>query len=110
MAELSEHLRGPWKAFIGDSNGEIYTSPEEVDEDDSADVSVRRGSALPGERGTLPGMHLTGDVLFELEGLYRNEEDPSIGLEARWEQAQAVAAGLNALAGVPLDDEEEKSG
>jgi hypothetical protein len=104
MPEISEALRGPWQAFIADPHGEIYARPEDVEQDQSADVSVRRGSALPGERGTLPGSFHTGDILYEHEGLYADDEDQTIGLHHRWEQAQAVADALNRLGGATADD------
>ena len=100
---MSNHLNGPWQAVIsshGDAYDSVRTALIELGEDGEVDVSVRRGSAAP-EHGYLPGSHKTGDVAYEIEGVYLTDDgDPSGSAEARWVQAQAMAAGLNAAAEV----------
>lgn len=46
---------------------------------------------------TMPGSYRSGDVLYVHEDLYLHDghDDPTTSLDARWAQAQAVAALLN---------------
>lgn len=103
-------LRGPWQAVIADRWGFVYTSVEDARdnvEDPEAEltIAVVRGTAAPDDRGgttgcrlRMPGSWLTGDMAYELDDVYL-DHDPSIAAAARWAQAQAMAAGLNAAAG-----------
>jgi hypothetical protein len=97
-----DHLRGPWQAVIsarGDAYDGVRTALIELGEEGEVDISVRRGSAAPDD-GCLPGSYHTGDVAYELEYVYLvDPDDPSVGAEARFAQAQAMAAGLNAAGG-----------
>jgi hypothetical protein len=102
--EISEALRGPWVAVLADHYG-FLLEPEEITEDDEVEVSVVRDTAVPvGNR--CPGSHRSGDVLFEHDGYWVDEDDDSISLRTRWEQAQAVAAALN----VPVGSSGSSSG
>lgn len=104
-----EHLTGPWVAILSDSDGFVYESVADLR--DSAEdpdgemfeISVRRGTAAvirpAGDRGRLPGSCRSGDVAYELDDVWLNDEDDSIGVAARFAQAQAMAAGLNMAGG-----------
>lgn len=102
MTTNQDHLRGPWKAVIahrGESYDGIRTARIELGHRGEVDISVRRGSALPHEDddGYLPSSYATGDVAYELDDVELIDDgDPSVGAEARFAQAQAMAAGLNA--------------
>jgi hypothetical protein len=100
-APNAEHLRGPWQAVIacaGDAYDSVRTARIELGMDGEVDISVRRGSAAPDD-GWLPGIHQTGDVAYELEYVPLTPDgDESVAAEARFAQAQAMAAGLNAAA------------
>ncbi|MFC7276250.1 hypothetical protein ACFQS1_19835 [Paractinoplanes rhizophilus] len=55
------------------------------------DLNSRR--AVP----SLPGSYQSGDVAYELDDVWLvDPDDPSVGAEARFIQAKAMAAGLNA--------------
>lgn len=98
----SQHLTGPWQAVIssgGDAYDGVRTALIELGEEGEVDISVRRGTAAPDD-AYLPGSHHTGDVAYELENVYLvDPDDASVGAEARFAQAQAMAAGLNAAGG-----------
>jgi hypothetical protein len=64
--------------------------------DEEVEVAVVRGTAAP-VGGLRPSSCHSGDVLYELDDLLIGDDDASISAEARWEQAKAVAAALNAL-------------
>jgi hypothetical protein len=101
MTVINPHLSGPWQAVLshrGESYPDIRTALIELGEDGEVDISVRRGTALAHEDddGYLPSSHKSGDVAYELDGIYFSDGDPSTDAEARWVQAQAMAAGLNA--------------
>lgn len=117
MTETANHLTGPWAAVIshqGESYDSIRTALAELGQDGEVDISVRRGTALAHEDddGYLPGSYRTADVAYELDDVYLvDPDDPSVGAEARFAQAQAMAAGLNAadswvVAKVPHDEDE----
>lgn len=103
----NDFLRGPWLAVLADCDGFVFESideaREDADESEEFRVSVIRGTAMPSERldeddtPRLPGSHNSGDQVFELDGLYLDGDgDLSVSAEARYAQAQAMAAGLNA--------------
>jgi hypothetical protein len=111
MPEISEHLRGPWLAVLADNHGFVYPTVEEaiesLGEEEEVQISVVRGTALPNDRNwttgvleRLPGSHHSGDVACEIDAYLVDPDDESIGARARYEQAKAMAAGLNA-AGQP---------
>lgn len=101
-------LTGPWLAVVADRYGFVYDSVADAKdsaEDDEVKISVVRGTAMPNDRnGTtgvllrLPGSHDSGDVAYELDDVYLDDEDESVAADARYAQAQAMAAGLNAAA------------
>lgn len=98
MPEINEHLRGPWKAILS-QHGDVLEGPDPLgglDVGDEVDISIRRGSALPDEFGSLPGTCFTGDVIDLWDDLYVEDGDDSTSADARWSQAQAMADGLNA--------------
>lgn len=97
MSEISEALRGPWIAVLSDNYGHLY-EPEDLTDEDEVEVSVVRGTAAPVD-GRCPGTYHSGDVLYEHDGYWVDEDDASVSLKTRWEQAQAVAQALNALGG-----------
>lgn len=109
---MTDHLQGPWAAVIADRDGFVYNSVDDVrenaeDPEDEYTIAVVRGSAVPTDRnGTtgcrlrLPGSAFCGDKAYEIENIYLDGDgDETTGLEARWAQAQAMAAGLNAAGG-----------
>ena len=102
---MSAHLSGPWSAYIAEDDGFVYDSIDDVrenaeDPEGEFTIVIVRGSALPDDRSgirlRLPGSCMVGDTAHEMDDVYLDEEDASVGLEARWAQAQAMAAGLNA--------------
>ena len=99
----SEHLAGPWQAVLshrGESYPDMRTALIELGEGGEVDISVRRGTALAHDDDYpyLPSSYNSGDLAYELDGVYFSDGDPSTDAEARWLQAQAMAAGLNAAA------------
>lgn len=110
MPEISDHLRGPWVAVLSDISGFVFPTVtdaiESIGEEEEVEIAVVRGSALPNDRngtsGTLlrrPGSFSAGDLAYEIECYLVDPDDESLGAEARWAQAQAMAAGLNAAGG-----------
>jgi hypothetical protein len=106
---MTEHLRGPWSAFLADRHGFVYESMDDARENvedpyEEVTITVVRGTAMPNDRSgcrlRLPGSHHCGDKAYELDDVYLDDpDDPSVGAEARFEQAKAMAAGLNAAGG-----------
>ncbi|GAA2623857.1 hypothetical protein GCM10010399_63930 [Dactylosporangium fulvum] len=103
----AEALAGPWQAVLADRYGYAYQDVTDArkniaDPDDEVRITIVRGTALPNNRSgdelRLPGSYQSGDQIFEIDA-YLEDEDPSIGAEVRFEQAKAMAAGLNAAAG-----------
>lgn len=97
----SEHLRGPWQAILSQA-GDVLDGTDplgDLNPDDEVDISIRRGSALPDEDGSLPGSYRSGDAIELWDDMYVEDGDPSTDADARWAQAQAMAAGLNAAGG-----------
>jgi hypothetical protein len=104
-------LRGPWVAVLADRYGYVYESVSDArenvdDPDGGVAIAVVRGTALPSTaagdcRPRLPGSWHCGDRAYELEGVYLDDpDDPSVGAADRFDQAQAMAAGLNQAAAV----------
>lgn len=102
-------LAGPWLAVLSDRYGFVYDCVEdarESAEDGEVSISVVRDSAMPSDRGgttgvllRLPGSYHSGDKAYELDDVYLDDpDDQSIAAAARFEQAKAMAAGLNAAA------------
>jgi len=106
---MTDHLQGPWTAVLADRSGFVYESVEDArenidDPDDEVTITVVRGTALPDDRSgcrlRLPGSLHCGDQAYALDDVYLNDpDDPSVGADARYAQAQAMAAGLNAAGG-----------
>lgn len=98
----AEHLRGPWMAVLSDTDGTVYPTVaaaiENLGEEEEVEIAVVRGTAAPTD-GERPGRHACGDAAYEIECYLIDPDDPSVGAEARYAQAQAMAAGLNAAAG-----------
>ncbi|WP_250029697.1 hypothetical protein [Paractinoplanes maris] len=96
----TNHLSGPWRAvLVADEDGNGRFEVENFDYmtgSDEVDISIRRGTALPDVDGNLPVSYRSGDIIELWEGLYVEDGDPSTDGPARWAQAQAMAAGLNA--------------
>lgn len=96
-----EALNGPWESVLTDNSGwEI--NPEYLDdyEPDDVRISIVRGTAAPAASGPvgarrLPGTYNSDDHLIEFDDFEDLDE-----VRARWVQAQAMAAGLNAAVGV----------
>lgn len=98
------HLAGPWKAILSDRNGDIYDTVNEarinLGPHAEVEISVRRGTALPETEligATLPGSNYSGDVACTIDA-YLGDPHDEVGAEARYAQAQAMAAGLNTAA------------
>lgn len=100
-----DHLRGPWQAVISSravAYPDLATVRIELGDDAEFDISVRRGSALPDDDGYLPFSYRSGDVAYEICDVWMDGDgDPSVSAQARWAQAQAMAAGLNVGGGTP---------
>jgi hypothetical protein len=98
----------PWVAVLADLDGTVYPTVEEaikhLGEDGEVQISVVRGTAAPtGHDGgllSMPGSWHLGDVACDTDAYLVDPDDESIGARARYEQAKAMAAGLNA-AGEP---------
>jgi hypothetical protein len=99
MTNPDDHLTGPWKAVLAYESYAI-DSLDKVDPEDEVSISIRRDSALPSDDGTLPGTYNSGDIIELWDGLYVEDGNPSTEAPARWAQAQAMAAGLNAAGAV----------
>lgn len=102
IPDTTEHLRGPWQAVIshaGDAYDGVRTARIELGATGEVDISVRRGTAAPDD-GYLPGTYRPGDIAYEIEDvLITDRDDPSVAADARYAQAVAMAAGLNAAGG-----------
>lgn len=95
-----------WVALIADPYGFVYESAEDARENaedpkgEEFEISVRRGTAAAlrpaGDRPRLPGTYLSGDMAYQLEDVWLDDVDETVGLAVRFAQAQAMAAGLNA--------------
>jgi hypothetical protein len=100
--ELAEHLRGTGVAVLADDDGSVYSSVEDaiesLGEDGEVQISVVRGSAAPDNRSGLPETFRVGDVASDVEAYLVDPDDQTVGAVARFEQAKAMAAGLNAAA------------
>jgi hypothetical protein len=107
---MTNHLKGPWRAVLSDDHGYVYPSVEraieECGEEEWAEISIRRASALPTPEDDdpeavlrLPGSYAAGDCIFELNLYFGDDGDRSTGCFVRYEQAKAMAAGLNAAGG-----------
>lgn len=106
---VAEALRGPWRAILAQT-GDVVPDDElgALDASDEVDISIRRGSALPDDEGRLPGTCYSADVIELWEDLYVEDGDPGTSADARWAQAQAMAAGLNAAYGQPPKDGDQR--
>lgn len=97
----AELARGPWRAVIhyrGECYPDVRTALIELGQDGEVRIGVRRASALPDDEDMayMPSSYATGDVAYELDDVYLVDDgDPSVAAEARFAQAQAMAAGLN---------------
>lgn len=97
-------------ALLAARDGWVFESFEAAlaelgeDHDEEMTIRVARGTALPAELvdpehdvPRLPGSYSCGDVAIDLDDVWLvDPDDASIGAEARYIQAQAMAAGLNA--------------
>jgi hypothetical protein len=98
-----------WVAVLADHSGFVYESVEDARENaedpegEEFEISVRRGSAAvitpAGDRGRLPGSYLSGDLAYELDDVWLDDDDETVGVAVRFAQAQAMAAGLNTAQG-----------
>jgi hypothetical protein len=93
MTALPDALRGPWMAvLIAGSDDETRSGPAYVTPGELVEILVVRRSAVPVDR-RIPDRYEDLDVLYTTDwGAFGPD------LPARWEQAQACAAALNALA------------
>ncbi|GGM26643.1 hypothetical protein GCM10011608_09350 [Micromonospora sonchi] len=98
----------PWVAYLASVDGWVYQSAEDAADDLGGDGEVRigvaRGTCAPIEDDgglRLPdGVHMAGDQVFELELYIDGEGNEAESAAVRFAQAKAMAAGLNAAAGV----------
>ena len=92
-------LRGPWLAVLS-FHGDVLPEGElsYLDDDEEVDISIRRGPALPDAAGSLPRTYYAADEIRLWEDLHVGDRIDDHGIDARWAQAQAMAAGLNASA------------
>lgn len=108
MNATAEALRGPWLAVLADRDGFVYPTfaeaMENLDEDEEMMIAVVRDSAMPTDGGDpeqlrMAGTYNAGDLIFEVDAYLIDPDDESLGAEARYAQAQAMADGLNAAGG-----------
>lgn len=103
-------MAGPWLPVLADNDGFAYPTVQQAIEDLSEEEEVRilvvRDTAVPTDRsGTtgvllrLPGTYNGGDVAYEIGAYLVDPDDVSLGAHARYEQAKAMAAGLNTARG-----------
>lgn len=97
----ADTLRGPWHAVLTTDDGFVIDNLDGLNPDDEVSISIRRGTSLPDEDGHAPGGGFSGDMIELWEHLYVEDGDPSTDAPARWAQAQAMAAGLNAAEELP---------
>ncbi|WP_431977622.1 hypothetical protein [Micromonospora haikouensis] len=103
-------LRGPWLAVLADRHGTVYPTYAEATRrlPDDAEMTIRvvRGDAMPVDDPDGEGMHLSddsfhyGDQAYEIDAWLVDPDDESVGAQARYAQAQAMADGLNAAGGI----------
>lgn len=97
----SEHLSGPWQAFlVVEDGGQVFSSLRDVPNGADAAVAVLRGEALAvALSGSIPDEVVLPDldVLYTVTPDYA--ENWAAELPVRWLQAQAVAEALNARSG-----------
>lgn len=105
----NQNTSSPWVAYLASLDGFVYQSVDDAADDlgneEEVRIGVARGSAAPKERDgglRLPGTYRAGDQAFEFE-TYTDDGygDESQSAATRYAQAQAMAAGLNAAAGLP---------
>lgn len=103
----AEHLRGPWLAMLEDRDGAVYPTWEmarkELDDGVEMTISIVRDTAMPFDGGDpenlrLPGSYNAGDIAHETDAYLVDDDDPSLGAEAQYARAQAMADGLNRAA------------
>lgn len=83
------HLAGPWIAVLSVQGQVIDSLAQLGPDDDEIDICICRGSATP-KNGAWPDTYSGDDEI----GLWSDlEYDQAV---IRWEQVQAMAAGLNA--------------
>lgn len=95
-----------WQAFLSHPYGFCYTDPEEIaavvaDKNAEAEISIRRGTALPTEKDggvRLPGTCFSSDLFVEI---CLDDLDEPEGRAEAWELAQKAAAGMNQPAEPP---------
>jgi len=109
MSNNDSSSNSPWVAYLASVDGWVYQSAEDAAEDLGSDGEVRigvaRGTCAPIEDDgglRLPdGTYMAGDQVFELEMYIDGEGNEDESAAVRFAQAQAMAAGLNAAAGLP---------
>lgn len=101
MTEISDAIRGPWVAVLSDQYGEETELGEFLDEGNfefQPEIRVVRRAAVPVD-GHLPASYTNDDLLYKIDDL--DQVDDAAELAMCWEQARAVAAGLNIVAHTP---------
>lgn len=100
---------GPWVAVLADRHGDVYPTFAQAAEvlPDDAEMMIRivRGTALPVADEIDGGLRVAQeynvvDLAYETDAYLTDPDDLSQGAEVQYTQAQAMAHGLNAAAGV----------
>lgn len=108
MTDAANHLTGPWRAVIYDENRSAayldYSTAASSAHfaDDGFIVAIVRDSAMPEGEGPAfkpPAAFFDVDLAHEIECALHDPVHEELSLERRWEQARAMAAGLNAAGG-----------
>ena len=85
------HLTGPWQAVLS-VQGQVIETPDRLNPtDDEIDICICRGTAIP-KNGGWPDAYSGDDEIDLWSDL---EYDQAV---IRWQQVQAMTAGLNAAA------------
>lgn len=103
---VAEAVIGPWLAVLADRAGDVYPTYAMAADillpESEMTISIVRATAMPvGEDDSfrLPEQHNTGDLISQTDAYLIDDEDDSVGAEAKYAQALAMAAGLNAVSG-----------
>jgi hypothetical protein len=104
-ARPSQHLAGPWVAVLSDRLRYVYPSAGFaaacLAKGALVDIAIVRGTALPAEVGggvlrRRPQTWALHDVAYEMPALLSDNPADCTTAACRYEQARAMAAGLNA--------------
>ncbi|XTZ17073.1 hypothetical protein ACQSSU_06750 [Micromonospora echinospora] len=98
----NDHLRGPWLAVLADHTGDVYPTfalaADVLVPETQMNIRIVRGSAMPvgdDDYMRLADEYDAADEIFEIDAPLIDDDYPSVGAQARYAQAKAMADGLN---------------